>query len=46
MFVADRKEEKVGGQWVLVREETETPLVSEQPEVGWFGRIWQGIFGK
>lgn len=45
MFVAERKEEKVGGQWVVVREEDPTPLTSEESEPGWFGRLWQGIFG-
>lgn len=45
MFVAERKEEKVGGEWVLVRKEDEAPLTTQEPEPGWLGQLWQNIFG-
>jgi hypothetical protein len=39
LYVADKTEEQVNGEWVPLREEVERTVASEE-ESGWFGRQW------
>ncbi|MCC6144567.1 MAG: hypothetical protein IT368_12240 [Candidatus Hydrogenedentes bacterium] len=42
LYVADKTEEQVNGEWVPLREEVERTVAAEE-EVGWFGRQWNRV---
>jgi len=44
LFVAERSEEMVNGQWVAVREPAQRAEAPEEP--GWFGRTWGRVVGR
>jgi hypothetical protein len=44
LFVAEKKEEQVNGEWAAVKEETK-PAISTEKTRGWFGRTWSFITG-
>jgi len=48
LFVADRFEENVNGEWVPVQETVDELMASElaEPERGWLGRAWSSIAGR
>lgn len=45
LFVANKTEEYVNGEWVPRREEVERVLEAEERK-GWFGRVWSTITGR
>ena len=48
LFVADRFEENVNGEWVPVQETVDELMATElaEPERGWLGRAWSNIAGR
>jgi hypothetical protein len=44
-FVAERSEVQVNGQWLPVKEETETVAAPEESG-GWFSRTWKNLTGS
>lgn len=46
LFVAERLEENINGEWVPVREEVERALSAEDEEAGWFKRAISTITGR
>ncbi len=44
LFVSEKTEEKVNGEWVPRREEVER-VVAEEERRGWFGRTWTRLTG-
>ena len=48
LFVADRFEENVNGEWVPVQETVDELMANElvEPERGWLGRAWSNIAGR
>ena len=46
LFVAEKIEENVNGEWVPVREAVEQAIVSEQEEEGWLRRAWSSVTGR
>ena len=46
LFVADRVEENVNGEWVPAREEVRKALSEENQDEGFFGRVWSSVFGR
>ena len=45
LFVAEQVEQRVDGEWVALREDVQRALTQE-PDEGFFGRIWSSIFGR
>ncbi len=45
LFVAEKTEEFVNGEWVPRREEVERVLEAEEGK-GWFGRMWSTVTGR
>jgi hypothetical protein len=45
VFVADKTEQNVGGEWVPLKEEEKLAVESEE-ERGWFSRTWGRIVGR
>ncbi len=47
LFVADKVEENVNGEWLPVVENLETTIAAEeQKSEGWLGRAWSSITGR
>jgi hypothetical protein len=46
LFVADKTEEYVSGEWVPVREEVQRTGAAEEENANWFNRTWSAITGK
>ena len=46
LFVAEKLEENVNGEWVPVEESVEEQLMAEQPSRGFLRRAWSGITGR
>lgn len=46
LFVADRTEENVNGEWVPAQEEVERTVAAEEKEGNWFNRAWSAISGR
>jgi len=47
LFVAEKTEKQVDGQWVAVEAEIQRTAQSEEPEEGnWFARAWKAITGR
>lgn len=46
LFVAERVEENVNGEWVPAREEIRKTLADEDRDQGFFGRVWSSVFGR
>lgn len=46
LFLADRLEQQVNGEWVAVREEDEEALISEEGKQGFLGSMWSTITGR
>ncbi|MCL4215528.1 MAG: hypothetical protein KJ052_00760 [Candidatus Hydrogenedentes bacterium] len=46
LFIAQRIEENINGEWVLFEEEIEDTLAAPEEGRGWFGRIWSGVTGR
>lgn len=45
VFIADKSEENINGQWVSVKEE-EKRAMDEEEQPGWFKRTWSHILGR
>jgi len=45
LFVADKTEENINGEWVPCQETVEQALATEEPK-GWFGRQWSRFTGR
>jgi len=45
LFVAEKKEEQVNGEWAAVKEELK-PAVKSESSRGWLGRAWSAITGS
>lgn len=46
LFVAERTEELVNGEWVPAQEEVERTVAEEETDEGWFQRTWSNITGR
>jgi len=46
LFVAERTEEFVNGEWVPAKEEVERTVAEEEKEGNWFSRAWSTISGR
>ena len=46
LFVAERVEENINGEWVPLQEEAESAIASREEERGFFGRMWSSVFGR
>ncbi|HUW61447.1 MAG TPA: hypothetical protein VMZ06_10610 [Candidatus Bathyarchaeia archaeon] len=45
LFVAEKKEEQVNGEWAAVKEEPK-PAIKSEGTRGWLGRAWSAITGS
>lgn len=46
LFVANRVEENVNGEWTLLQEETEPTVGSQEPSGSWLSRVWSNLTGR
>jgi hypothetical protein len=46
LFVAEKTEEYVSGEWVPVQEEVQRTVAAEEENANWFNRTWSAITGK
>jgi hypothetical protein len=46
LFVAERTEELVNGEWVPAKEEVERTVAEEEKDGNWFNRAWSNITGR
>jgi len=46
LFVAEKSEEKVNGEWVPVEETAKRTVAAEEPQPGWLSRTWSKITGR
>ncbi|GMV93752.1 MAG: hypothetical protein AMXMBFR82_35300 [Candidatus Hydrogenedentota bacterium] len=46
LFVAERTEELVNGEWVPAQEEVERTVAEEETDGNWFQRAWSSITGR
>ncbi len=46
LFVAEKTEEMVNGEWVPAKEEVERTVSAEEKEGNWFNRAWSTITGR
>ncbi len=46
LFVADKIEENVNGEWVPVKQELERGIDSEEDDASWFSRAWSNMTGR
>lgn len=46
LFVAERTEEQVNGEWVPAQEEVERTVAEEETDGNWFQRAWTSITGR
>jgi len=46
MFIAEKTERNAGAEWVEVKEAPVKTATPEEPERGWFSRVWSAISGR
>lgn len=47
MFVAQKSEENVNGEWLPVKETAKRTVAAEEEQAkGWFGRVWSKVTGR
>lgn len=46
LFVAEKTEENVNGEWVPVEETVKRTVAAEEPQPGWLSRTWSQITGR
>jgi hypothetical protein len=46
LFVIERREENINGEWVPVKEEVDRALAAEEADKGWLGRFWETVTGR
>jgi len=46
LFVAEKTEEYVSGEWMPVAETVKRTAATEEPKPGWFSRTWSRVSGR
>ena len=46
LFVAEKTEENVNGEWVPVEETVKRTVAAEEPQPGWLSRTWSKVTGR